>query len=328
MKRPSIKQRTHDNPTRKLGISLCALLLSGLSIHGAQAQERWFKIEVSIFTNELAADRNEERWTPEQLELQYPNRLRRLDSLLSQFFTPALLPETGNADADFSGIDTTEVEFTAQQQLREFISLTGPFPPESGDTYRVPDLERDAFIRLPDSESDFQQSNRAIDRSPEHRLLYHAVWRQPVRQAGASSHIFITAGQQFSGRSELEGSLGIYFNRNEDRVVVDANLWLSEFTSLPLADEESAWMLPSRPTSLTPLPYENVTSLEATDNAVAYRPSRIFHMQQTREMRSTEFHYLDHPALGIVITVEPYEVPDLPEPAPELPEESLPLLPD
>ena len=33
-------------------------------------------------------------------------------------------------------------------------------------------------------------------------------------------------------------------------------------------------------------------------------------MQQTRDMRSREFHYLDHPALGLVILVEPYEIPD------------------
>ena len=32
-------------------------------------------------------------------------------------------------------------------------------------------------------------------------------------------------------------------------------------------------------------------------------------MDQSREMRSNEFHYLDHPALGIVIQVEPYELP-------------------
>ena len=325
MSRLSIKQLTHSHATRKLGLSLCAFLLTGLSLNGAHAQERWFKIEVSVFTNELAADRDEERWTPEQLELQFPNRIRRLDSLLGHFFTPALIPETDIADDSFSGIDADEPELTPQQQLREFIALTGPFPSESGDAYRVPDLDRDAFIRLPDSESNFQQSNRAIDRSAEHRLLYHAVWRQPVRQATASNHIFIAAGQQYSGHSELEGSLGIYFNRSEDRVVADANLWLSEFTSLPVADDESPWLLPNRPASLSALPYENTPSLENEANAITYRPSRIFHMQQTREMRSAEFHYLDHPALGIVITVEPYEVPDLPEPEPELTEGPLPL---
>jgi hypothetical protein len=27
-------------------------------------------------------------------------------------------------------------------------------------------------------------------------------------------------------------------------------------------------------------------------------------------MRSNEFHYLDHPALGLVVTVFPYDVPE------------------
>ena len=34
-------------------------------------------------------------------------------------------------------------------------------------------------------------------------------------------------------------------------------------------------------------------------------------MQQDRDMRSNEFHYLDHPALGVVILVKPYEKPPL-----------------
>ena len=31
-------------------------------------------------------------------------------------------------------------------------------------------------------------------------------------------------------------------------------------------------------------------------------------------MRSTEFHYIDHPAMGIVILVKPIEVPPLVSP--------------
>jgi len=40
-------------------------------------------------------------------------------------------------------------------------------------------------------------------------------------------------------------------------------------------------------------------------------------------MRSNEFHYLDHPALGIVIMVEPYQVPQL-----TLFDDLLPIEPD
>ena len=45
--------------------------------------------------------------------------------------------------------------------------------------------------------------------------------------------------------------------------------------------------------------------------SLQYGINRVFHMEQSREMRSTEFHYIDHPAMGIVILVEPIEVPPL-----------------
>jgi hypothetical protein len=34
-------------------------------------------------------------------------------------------------------------------------------------------------------------------------------------------------------------------------------------------------------------------------------------MEQSREMRSNQFHYIDHPAIGIVILVKPIDVPPL-----------------
>jgi hypothetical protein len=34
----------------------------------------------------------------------------------------------------------------------------------------------------------------------------------------------------------------------------------------------------------------------------------------TRELRSNEFHYLDHPAVGVLVQIQPYTVPPLPEP--------------
>ena len=86
--------------------------------------------------------------------------------------------------------------------------------------------------------------------------------------------------------------------------MIDANLWLTEFSTLAL--ENVTWQLPSPPASVAQrLPVQ-------TDDDITYHPVAVYHMQQSRDMRSTEFHYLDHPALGIVITVEPYELPATP----------------
>ena len=49
---------------------------------GAAGQERWFQIEVSIFSNESPEDKSEEFWQPDQLNLVFPEKIRRLDRLI------------------------------------------------------------------------------------------------------------------------------------------------------------------------------------------------------------------------------------------------------
>jgi len=53
------------------------------------------------------------------------------------------------------------------------------------------------------------------------------------------------------------------------------------------------------------------------NESAAFTPRIVYHLHQSREMRSNEFHYVDHPALGLVVTVFPYEVPPLPESTPD-----------
>jgi hypothetical protein len=108
-------------------------------------------------------------------------------------------------------------------------------------------------------------------------------------------------------------------------VVIDANLWLSEFSRLPA--EEESWTLPPLPAGVLPtgvlptgvLPASIETNTEPSTGQYAIR--RTVQMRQSRDMRSNEFHYLDHPALGLVISVMPY---DLPAPAENLPADTLP----
>ena len=60
---------------------LFSLLISSYSL----AQERWFQIELSIFSNENIEDRNAESWLPSDYELNYPKNMRKL-SLLTDLF--------------------------------------------------------------------------------------------------------------------------------------------------------------------------------------------------------------------------------------------------
>lgn len=301
---PSLMTR-HFFPRRLL---LAGLLTLAWSTATAQEPARWFQIEVSVFSNELESDRNEELLSPERTTLQYPARLRRLQTLFDLLMIPALITDAeSNSVEGLSTIDESIAldppQPSAQEIRQQIIAATGPFPPVGGDTYRFPDFERDPFLQLPDSESEFQQTNRALERSAEHRLLFHGLWRQPMPDPGRETPVVIEGGQLFGAHHELEGSLSLHFNSGRDRVVIDADLWLAEFSRLP---QDSQWQLPDVPLSESALPARE-------QDEEQYSVRRVYHMQQSRDMRSTEFHYLDHPAIGIVVTVFPYEVPPLGE---------------
>ncbi len=185
---------------------------------------------------------------------------------------------------------------------------TGPQPPRAQGEFRFFDLLRDPNVQLGPQDSDFQQTNRAIERSSEHRLLFHGLWRESLADPNEAIPIYVHGGLKYGDQHELQGSITLRFNDNRDRIVIDSDLWLTEYSAV--ADLEGDWQLPPIPEAmLTP-----VDAIGASEPGLAMGINRVFHMQQSREMRSTEFHYIDHPAMGIVILVEPYEVPPLPIP--------------
>ena len=166
--------------------------------------------------------------------------------------------------------------------------------------FKLIDFSRDDFVQLSPEDSDFQQTNRTLEREPGHRLLFHGLWRQAVQQKSNAVPVYIEGGLAYGDYHELQGSATIRFNESEDRVVIDAQLWLIEFSII--RNSELDWPLPEIPETLKP---QN----SATSSALTYYANKVYSMNQSREMRSNEFHYLDHPALGVIILVKPYDVP-------------------
>lgn len=283
---------------------------------GVAAQDRWFQIEVSVFSNESPADRLQETWQADRLQVAYPDNLRRLTALTDLLMIDALLPNDPFAVTSdlLPGDNSTEPEpelsqRDIEQAAREArLRATGPHPAGTSSDFRFLDFNRDDFLQLTPSDSDFQQTNRALERSADHRLLFHGLWRQVMTGEAQATPIYVNGGLAYGEHFELEGSLTMHFNENQDRVVVDADLWLSEFSIVE--NREENWALPALPDNV-----RDPDRYPATSSAdIVYYPIKVYHMQQSRDMRSTEFHYLDHPAMGVVILVEPYEVPPLPQP--------------
>lgn len=271
---------------------LAGLFVSGHSgLAEAQGFQRWFQVELTIFSNESSSDRERETWRPEYPDLAFPPDMVRLGKLTDLLFLELFAPDS-DADASAAEGETPDPDLA---RLRE----TGPFPARDASGFRFPDLQRDPFLELPVSFSDFRQTNQAIDRAGQYRVLYDAIWRQPIGDPGSATPIFVAGGDRYGPLAELQGSVALEFNASRDRVIFSADLWLAEFGGAPGGQ-----------LSLPPLPEE---FRETPDSSASPAISRIYPMRQQRELRSGEFHYLDHPALGIVVQITPYDLPP-PEP--------------
>jgi hypothetical protein len=295
--------------------AIAGLLLSISASALGQTSQRWFQIEVSIFSNESIADRDEELWEAESNVLNYPNPLRRLgqlsDLLISDQMIDDAIAESSNQDL-LSVIEEKPIEIDPEalaaiervERLAQILA-TGPQPPRPEGEFKFLDFLRDAHLQLTPDDSEFQQTNRALERSPEHRLLFHGLWRESVADPADAIPLYVQGGLRYDDQHELQGTITLRFNENRDRIVIDSNLWLTEYSAS--ADLESDWQLPAIPEAMK----SELDSLARNELALQYGINRVFHMEQSREMRSTEFHYIDHPAMGIVILVKPTEVPPL-----------------
>ena len=269
---------------------LFSFLISSYSV----AQERWFQIELSIFSNENIEDRNAESWLPSDYELNYPDNMRKLSLLTDLFLSDHNLDDRSSVTGSAS-----QEEIDAMIRNDQLKNIR-PRIKSTESNFKLFDFSRDDFTQLSPVDSDFQQTNRTLERSSDHRLLYHGLWRQAVRQSSNAVPIYIEGGLRYGDNHELQGSVTIRFNENEDRVVVDTHIWLIEYSIVK--DSSSEWKLPQIPEFIRRESRENSSSL-------TYFPNNVYVMEQSREMRSNEFHYLDHPALGLVISVKPYSVP-------------------
>lgn len=252
---------------------------------------RWYEIEVSIFTNQSSLSINPELFLPDYVELLYPEPILKL--------TPALM----NYYVDFSTADNNRAEnnnIQGQISLSELPIISPEFGPElrePNSDFRLIDKTRDPFIALPETDHQFTRYNRNLNLSPDHRVLFHAVWRQPVLNKIQASAVFIHGGDRYGQHNELEGSLLISYNIN--RVDVEARLWRNSFNVVSNLD----WNVP-------PQPFSDVLEDISQDN-VDLVINQVYPMLETRQMISNELHYLDHPALGMLIEVRPYELPAL-----------------
>lgn len=252
--------------------------------------EPWVQVEVTLFTYENA-NLEAEVWSPEKLSIGFPDQLLALHEVADVLQLDDWSVLTG---AGFAPVPDELAEPATTPTI-------GPRPYAPAESFVLPDLSRDAFHALPPSAHDFLTTNRTLSQSPAHRIVYHNAWRQPLQRRSATPAVGVRGGREFGERSELEGSIIVHVGSTRDRMALETNLWLTQFGTTPSGATQ--WELPVLPAVLRDAP-QTEAPLQPEFSA-----TRIIQFNQSREMRLEQFHYLDHPALGMLVQVTAYERP-------------------
>ncbi len=122
------------------------------------------------------------------------------------------------------------------------------------------------------------------------RILHHGRWLQAVPSREAPQPILIQGGERLANSWEIEGTVATTLGRY-------LHFQATLFYHAP------------------GLGLEPIEFILRADGSIASPPTRQLDpfgymlLDESRRMRSEEIHYLDHPKLGIVVRIDPVEMP-------------------
>lgn len=159
-------------------------------------------------------------------------------------------------------------------------------------------------------DSDFTDIVSRISKSRELSILSTGSWQQAIQRGQKLPPLKITGGQSYDNgkRFQLEGELQI---RRERYMHASIDVFLADFTTLPYSDLKK-WFFEANEKKwpinwlLQPLAFQHPT-LNKVGNSLV--PKNVIHFQQSRRIKDTEIHYIDHPAVGLMITIKEIEPP-------------------
>jgi len=221
-----------------------------------------------------------------------------------------LMVNTDNSESDTAALPELELE------------------PELEEPY-IPKYEK-PFIKLDRELRDLNDSARALDRRAKYNVVFHQAWRFAADKNAADPWVVIKAGKQYQDRHEIEGSLRFYKSRF---LHFQSDLWLLSFADQ--VDSATLVELPAFPSVPEPSLSDGQESLEITIDETdlenffignpsaiketeeeqpsplqppSYPVSSLWVFDQSKRLEEQQSYYLDHPKMGILVTIKSHEV--------------------
>lgn len=154
---------------------------------------------------------------------------------------------------------------------------------EPGDNYFREPVDT-GIEELSRDQRSMQNIADSLQRSGAYDVLVHTTWRQAGLDRTLAQPYTVPHGLERAGY-RLEGTIRLV---RERFLHLDIDLLLSQ--------PQAAFI----------------------SGSAMVMPDTVYELKETRRVRSGELHYIDHPYLGVIAQVIPYEPPEPPE-SPELP---------
>ncbi len=317
--------------------NLCTTLIASIAVMAtcqvAAQDDRWFRVELLIFSQGAAGAETSEVWDPTPA-LAYPNKVRFLfdpekaasNLARHQDASAPLTPTSATSDIDEFGYQTISLSRVDQttEDTKVGLETTGSTAPLE---VSPPPTTPSPFTVLPHSELEFQGKAAYMARSGRYKTLFHKSWLQPVAAQESAIPIVIDHSGDDESWPALQGSVTFYLSRY---LHLETNLWLNTTGSylppqwsMPLAPLGPKSLIVIQPPQEEPafgehhLPIDTQELPSATQEALTgeqaeWEPEQPLSpwrhavlLSQERRMRSTEVHYIDHPLLGVVVKISP-----------------------
>ena len=314
--------------------TLSALLSAGLTLSMlpsvVNATEH-YRVEVMLFTYLDENSAREEHWPllkerAEAEEAAIAAALEEDTSAMAESEPGIVKSEEGTAGDANSGVlqvsaeESSELNSDASDEMNSAEEDTDSTPPVT----LLDDLE-------------FANAVNRFGYRSDMKVVWHQAWIEELQDsANAYDHEVTASYEEENFRIDISGSFNLYRSRyihirpdlEVDQLIftIPADAPLSgettenteegamtmAVTSDTISDNiGNSDALPGVEGQMTILPPDQgITNEPVAEPEPEWIPLRAAKIERSRRMRSGEVHYLDHPLLGMVVKVTPYEVPE------------------
>jgi hypothetical protein len=183
------------------------------------------------------------------------------------------------------------------------IELGKPYPGPIPEDYD-PKL---TFKPLPQKAYQLAQEEKLLKESKNYNVLLHTAWRQPGMEESIALpvHIHQEYIYRAPGSDQETPASAPTFGISQPASTPPTRSILDGYVRIVLSRYLHAQVDLSYVVGIKP--QQDMIFSDDTMEPVGPEPM-VFQLKQSRKMRSTEVHYLDHPVLGVIVLATPYEI--------------------